>query len=122
MKKGFTLVELLAVLVILGAIILVAVPSLISTNKASEENEYSEFKTTIENAAEAYVEIHPDKYADLKNGTTTSVTISTETLVSAGLVEGNMVNPQTENRIISEASYVSAQNNSGVITYTYVAG
>ena len=32
MKKGFTLVELLAVLVILGAIVLVSVPSLISTN------------------------------------------------------------------------------------------
>ena len=122
MKKGFTLVELLAVLVILGAIILVAVPSLISTNKASEENEYSECKTTIENAAEAYVESHPDKYADLKNGTTTSVTISTETLVSAGLVEGNMVNPQTGSRIINEASYVSVKNNSGVLTYTYVAG
>ena len=33
MKKGFTLVELLAILAILGAVILVSVPSIISTNK-----------------------------------------------------------------------------------------
>lgn len=122
MKKGFTLVELLAVLVILGAIVLVSVPSLISTNKASKENEYNEFVTTIENAAEAYVETHPDKYADLKNGVTTSANISTETLVAAGTVEGNMVNPKTGNRIINEASSVNVKNNSGVLTYTYVAG
>lgn len=122
MKKGFTLVELLAVLVILGAIVLVSVPSLISTNKASKENEYNEFMTTIENAAETYVEIHPDKYADLKNGVTSSATISTETLVSSGVVEGNMVNPKTGNRIINEASSVNVQNSSGVLTYTYVAG
>ena len=32
MKKGFTLVELLAILAILGAIVLVSVPSIVATN------------------------------------------------------------------------------------------
>ena len=56
MEKGFTLIELLAILVILGVITLVAAPAIVSTNKKSLENDYKEFKQTIENAAEIAME------------------------------------------------------------------
>ena len=47
MKKGFTLVELLAILVILGVITLVAVPSIITSNKKSKDQEYEKFKSEL---------------------------------------------------------------------------
>ena len=42
MSKGFTLVELLAILAILGAVILVSVPSIVTSNKKSQENNYTQ--------------------------------------------------------------------------------
>ena len=60
MNKGFTLVELLAVLFILSVITIVAVPNVITTNQKSKEKDIAEFKKTVENAAEVYVETHLD--------------------------------------------------------------
>ncbi len=118
MKRGFTLVELLGILVILGVIVLVSVPSLITTNKASKENEIAEFKATVENAAESYVETHPDSFTNLKNCTGTGA-ITTEKLVKEGFLDGSTVNPETNQKIINEASTVNITLNDCTLIYTY---
>ena len=43
-KKGFTLVELLAILVVLGIIIVVAMPALVESNRVAENNKIKDFK------------------------------------------------------------------------------
>ena len=121
MKNGFTLVELLAILAILGAIVLVSVPSIVSTNKKSQENNYNQYKENIENAAEIYVETHPEKYASLKSTNNTTVTIPTEDLVASGVIQGTLTNPKTDVQLINEASSVTVKNQSGTLIYTYVA-
>ena len=60
-NKGFTLVELLAVLVILSLLITVAVPSVNKIMLNINENMYCEKVTNIENAARLYAE---DYYMD----------------------------------------------------------
>ena len=60
-NKGFTLVELLAVLVILSLLITVAVPSVNKTLLNINENMYCEKVTNLENAARLYAE---DYYMD----------------------------------------------------------
>ena len=40
MKNGFTLVELLAILAVLGVILLVSVPSIVSTNQKLKQQDY----------------------------------------------------------------------------------
>ena len=60
-NKGFTLVELLAVLVILSLLITVAVPSVNKILLNINENMYCEKFTNIENAARLYAE---DYYMD----------------------------------------------------------
>jgi prepilin-type N-terminal cleavage/methylation domain-containing protein len=121
MKKGFTLIELLAVLTLLGIIVLVSVPSIISTNKKSKENNYNEYKKNIENAAEIYVETHPDTFEKLKNtpNTTETATVSIDDLISDGLVEGGLVDPSTNQKVRDESITVLVKNVSGVLTYTY---
>lgn len=121
MKNGFTLVELLAILAILGAIVLVSVPSIVSMNKKSQENNYEQYTQNIENAAEIYVETHPDRFTDLKTTPGTTVTINTEDLVASGVIQGTLKNPKTDVQLISEASSVTVKNQSGTLVYTYVA-
>ncbi len=111
MKNGFTLVELLAVLVVLGVITLVSVPSIITTNKKSIENDYNEFKRTVENAAEIYIETHPDK----KPSNQTQVSVSM--LKHSGYLETGLVNPK--NGEISENAYVLVSKTGNSYTYEY---
>ena len=53
-KNAFTLVELLGIITIIGIILLMAVPSLTGTLKRSEEKECTNYKKTIDMAAENY--------------------------------------------------------------------
>ena len=121
MKNGFTLVELLAILAILGAIVLVSVPSIISTNKKSQEQNYDQYTTNIENATEIYIETHPDRYATLKTTNNTTVTINTEDLVASGVIQGTLTNPKTNVQLINEASSVTVKNQNGTLIYTFNA-
>jgi type IV pilus assembly protein PilA len=54
-KKGFTLVELLAVIVILGIILVIAVPNIMKVIDNAKQNAYENQKRLIINAARNYV-------------------------------------------------------------------
>ncbi|MBR2840479.1 MAG: hypothetical protein IKF01_01260 [Bacilli bacterium] len=126
MKKGFTLVELLGILMILGVITLIAAPAIVSTNKKSIDNDYVEFKKTIENAAEVYVETHLDDIdvINLKNNGS-SMDIDVSTLISSGLINGGMKNPNVKQdvngneKIANQQISVTASKEGNVIKYTY---
>ena len=55
-KKGFTLVELLAVIIILGLLIAIAVPSYIGVSKRIKEKMWDNKLKMIETAVEMYVQ------------------------------------------------------------------
>jgi type IV pilus assembly protein PilA len=71
-KKGFTLVELLAVITILAIIVTVAVPSTMSISKRLKTNLYCNKIELIKTEAELYGEDHRDSFStDITiNGTT----------------------------------------------------
>lgn len=77
-KKGFTLVELLAVLVILVVIMTIAIPSVASSIERSKNKQKNAKIELIESAAEIYL----DRY---KNSIT-SDTIDLESLICDGLL------------------------------------
>lgn len=127
MNKGFTLVELLAVLFILSVITIVAVPNVVNTNKNSKEDEEKQFKKTIENAAEVYVETHLEnqEVINLKQGGTYCIPLSkllpsSDTNQGAGLISQNLKDPDG-NPITSLTSSVSvlATKVDGEIKYEY---
>lgn len=120
MRKGFTLIELLAILTILGIIILVSVPSIMDTNKKSQENDYTEYKHTVEKAAEVYLETHSENFYNVKSTNGSMTSIKSEELVALGYIQGSLQNPKTKVKIIEEASYVEVKNNNGTLEYTYV--
>jgi competence protein ComGC len=119
-KNGFTLIEMLGILMVLSVIILVSVPSILSTNKKAKESQMEDAKETLYMAAETYVEIDKDRKARLKkNG---YYFIKLTDLVSEGLISSSMKNPGTDfEDTVSEGSWwVQANYKNGNTTYKLV--
>lgn len=116
-NKAFTLIELLAIIVVLGVITIVAVPSIATSNKKMKERDYNEFCQTVKNAAEIYVETHQDKteVINLKAGTS-SYEIPVEDLIATGLLNSNLKNPNTNSPV---SGSVTATKSGSKINYTF---
>ena len=115
-KKAFTLVELLAAIVIMG--ILITVVSVIIVKKVNETKEeaYDQLITSIELAAKNYVIDNGDELVQYK--TNDWVEISLDTLVNNEYLD-NIRNPKTKSNLpISDIVYVTIDYN-GKISATY---
>lgn len=98
-KKGFTLVEILAVLVIMGVLLSVAVPNVLKIAENMKINYFCEKVTTIEKNAILYAE---DNFSDQ------IVAGSQETIIEninlTTLLNGSYLKPDVENCDYSQAS------------------
>ena len=82
-KKGFTLAELMAVIIVIGIIALVSVPAVISSIKSNNVDSYNSLINDIVLSAETYA----------SNAGGNLVQISVETLQNVGYLSRNLVNP-----------------------------
>ncbi len=99
-NKGFTLVELLAVIVILGLIALIAVPIVLNNIKKTKEDLYNTQIELIKAGAVSYVTdaiAHPSMNPTISSMVTSHnqgiIKIKLEVLEKAGAVEVNVMNP-----------------------------
>lgn len=83
MKKGFTLVELLAVLIILGLIIVIAIPSYTQIYTSIKRSNMQSKVTEVETAALKYGNLIKD---DIKNAEGNCKTIKVATLIEKGYI------------------------------------
>lgn len=103
MKKGFTLVELLGIIVVLGVIATIVTPIIQNTLTENEDKVYNVLVKQIEGNAKDYLEMNTDK---LPNEDGDSVQIKFGDIKSAGIMQINVKNPKTNN-IVSNESYVT---------------
>lgn len=108
-NKGFTLVELLAVLVILIAIMSIAIPSISSSLERSKDKQNEARQKVLESAAELYVTDH-------KNNITSSCCISLDKLKSENYVDDDAINDADGNKFDGGIKYNKETN-----TYVYDA-
>ena len=88
MKKAFTLVELIAVVVILGVIAIITFPAIDTTLKDSRKKAYEENIVRIENAAARYSLKHELEYTEEYK------TIQLDDLKNSGLLAAeDIINP-----------------------------
>ena len=114
-KKAFTLIELLAVIVVLGIILAIAIPSVALIIERSKEKSWENQQKLILQAAEKYIAMNPDKSP--REGETIKITL--ENLIDVNLIEENIRNPKT-NEIINPATEIVQVTNEGNGKFSYI--
>ncbi len=109
-KNGFTLVELIGVLVILGLIATFSVPALTKTMKDSSEKQYNEYLKNITLAAENYFHSETD---DTLNG---KYFIKIKTLYDSGYLKKEK-NPKTNEDTNENSTVMISKNEDGTEKY-----
>lgn len=96
MKKGFTLVELLAVIIILGLLTIIAIPSIVGILNNEKENISDSMKNIIINASSLYIEDNSGVYPKVNNNV---YCIKLESLVNDNRLSKPLKDPVTNKEI-----------------------
>ncbi|MGE5456384.1 MAG: LamG domain-containing protein [Ignavibacteriales bacterium] len=116
-KKGFTLVELIGVILILSILLLITVPAIIELLDNSKTKKSEELSQSLELAAETYVEQNRDLFPELDNiGAKAFIRVGT--LIDAELVKDNIKGVNEED--IDNFTIIATTGNDNIITYKYV--
>ncbi|GAA0447658.1 hypothetical protein GCM10008983_27140 [Lentibacillus halophilus] len=118
-QEGFTLVELLAVLAILGIVLAIAVPSVSGVISSSEDDADESNRELMENAARLANASDIDPKGE--NGDTYSL----DNLVSEGFLEEKPTNPNTDNDYNGTVKVTNAADDDSKVddyTFKYVPG
>lgn len=111
-KKGFTLVELLVVIVILGVIMSIAIPSITSSIERSKDKQKTQIIKLIESAGELYVDKH-------KNTVTPPITLNQ--LIEDGLITKEEIKDPF-NEKSSLCGYISYTKSTNEVTWVEQSG
>lgn len=95
-KKGFTIIELIMVIVIISILSLVLVPNIITFNNKNKIKSCESLEKNIISAAKIYVT--NNKY-DLGFGCSEAKKIKLKTLVNSGDLSSPITNPMTKDKI-----------------------
>lgn len=119
-KKGFTLIELVAILGIISIIILLGAPILINQIETSRKNKYNNFVSDLCLAAESYINHSNDieEFDDFNNPNDT-VNINISSLIANGYIKSNIKNPNTDEKINDEILTVKLTDD---MTYSCTLG
>ena len=119
-KKGFTLIEILAVIIIIGIVALIAIPSITGYLNSSKETTFETYEKSMEDAAKNRIVncLSSNGDCELPEGNQVLKT-TLETLIEEGYID-NMKDTDSENFCDAVFSYVAVKGED-VSDYTYKA-
>lgn len=91
-KKGFTLIEIIAVIVLLTVISLIVFISVTTVIKNNKLKQLKVFSDNLTNAAEVYMADKKDEFSNFNKVGDITVITSSE-MIEAGYIDENMDNP-----------------------------
>ena len=108
-KSGFTLVELLGIIIIISLIFLFSFANLSNTTKKNKENEYEMFVKDLCLAGQNYIYSNLEKYPETST-INSSITINIIDLVNNQMVDKNLKNPETNVNILDDYLIYTVKN------------
>jgi len=117
-NKGFTLVEVIAAIVVIAIISLLVVPKVTTLIKEANTKSYNSLLSTIENGAKEYLYLNKDKI-DKQIDANGESTVTILTLQEGGHVPLNLKNPLTKEDIPT-SDVVTITRSGNIYTYTYI--
>lgn len=117
MKKGFTLVELLGTIVVLGIMLTIAIPSIVETMRRANINEAEAYLVRLFNASETYIELNKQSFHQLKS-TGGRVDIPIKYLIDEGLIRELGKDPTTGSDITENWTVVAITQADKTIKYS----
>lgn len=111
--RGFTLTELLGVIVVLGIIATIATPIVQKTLNNNRDKLYNVIETQLKSYTKDYLMVNSD-YLPALDRDSTKITL--EMLKKSGNLQLNVVNPRTE-KFVSNQSYVEVTKHNNNYTY-----
>lgn len=116
MKKAFTLIELLGIILVLGLILIFTVPAIMNSIKNSGNKEYENFLNTISMAAETYYQNNTE-ICDFEKETVCYFDV--QKIIESGFAEETLLNPKTGKTLQSSDMIVLTKQNDGTINYSF---
>ena len=95
-SKGFTLIELTAVVLILAIIFLVSFPSLLSLTKSDKDQEYDKMVENLCLAGKSYIYDNEEEYQELLSVVNSEIKINISDLIDSELVSSKTLNVKTD--------------------------
>lgn len=93
-NKGFTLIEVIAIMVVLVGIFLVSFPTLTNMAKSEEDNKYNNLVKDLCIAGKTYMYTNMDEFPEL-SVVGSEIELKIEELMIYGNVDKNLLNPKT---------------------------
>ena len=118
-RKGFTLVELLVTIILLGVVATVIIFNVTNVSKNSKKTEYERFVASIKSSASLYADMNPEAFQDLYVNKS-FIYITVGDLINSGLVDEKIKNPYTgEHAGKDELIKASLDTTSEALTFEY---
>lgn len=110
-RKGFTLIEVLVVIVILGIILVIAVPSLLYVYNDSKLKSEEIFVDRLSDVIDSYIKLNSSGIVFIKENYSANKKNGDETTYSVDIYRGPIkVNNIITDNLLSENDYVNAGN------------
>lgn len=116
-NSGFTLIEMLGILVVLSIIVMISVPSITSMLKQANQQKYDEWLENLYIASEQYVEGHRAEFDEVNHGGTSYLSI--QTLLQKGYLKSSIKDPKTGEDVTEIGVVEIRQNDDHILTYQF---
>ncbi len=118
MRKGFTLIEVLAVVIILGVIITVVVTSIFNLLANSKEKAYQTLISIIEQGAELYIQQDIEGVKNVVNNQGV-YEVSLIELINADIIKDDLLDPRTNQFINLSKNVLVMKDTSNLLIYCF---